>query len=230
MNVVSFGTDYSDYYFKRNNKSINLFYLNNKFFRIKNYFFKSITNFLNILFVISITDILKIPRKMVFKILLNFKNLPHRFNILGNKKNILWINDSKSTNISSTILALQNLSLFDKISKIWLILGGDGKLSDFENLLKPYLLKLRKLRICCFGKSKDVLYNLIPNISYKFSSLYCVVKYITNCAGNGDIILLSPSCSSTDQFLNFEDRGNVFINLYNKYNNICKKNIFYEKK
>ncbi len=214
-NIIKFG-EYNSNYFIKFNKNQKYLNINGKdIINIKNLYLKEIFNCVNFLLVLAISDILNISRNVSLNIISKFKGLPHRFNILGNKNNILWINDSKSTNIYSTKEALRNLYYIK--GKIWLLLGGDGKKADFINLLKPYLLKFNNLRICCFGKSKEILYSLVPDISRKFISMHNSVLYILKRIKFGDVILLSPACSSLDQFNNFEDRGNKFIYLFNKY-------------
>lgn len=96
-------------------------------------------------------------------------------------------------------------------------MGGDNKNVDFKKFLKPNLLFYKNLFICCYGKSKDIIFNLIPNISFKFNFLCDVVKFISINVKYNDVILFSPGCSSLDQFDNYKERGLEFIKLINKY-------------
>ncbi len=213
--IITFGTGKAEYHidFYKNN-----IFLSRNFYRIinvKDIFLTGWYNYLNFLVVLLIADILKIKRDNILNIISNFRGLPHRFNIVSKKNGILWINDSKSTNINSTISALRNLVCI--YGTIWLILGGDGKLVDFNFFLKPYLLLYRNLFICCYGKSKNILYNLLPHISKKFNYLNEVILYIINYVKFGDVVLLSPGCSSLDQFLNYKERGKKFEYLIKKY-------------
>ncbi len=214
-NIITFGLSRSIYNIKLFKNNIFLSKNNNIIINVKDIFLIGWFNYLNLLVVIIIADILKIPRKITLKIISNFKGLPHRFNIISKKNGVIWINDSKSTNINSTISALKNLPYVN--GKIWLLLGGDYKLVNFNLYLKPYLLLYRNLFICCFGQSKDIIYNLLPNISIKFNTLHEVILYIINYVKFGDIVLLSPACSSLDQYLNYKDRGNQFEYLVKKY-------------
>ncbi len=216
INIISFGVnETADYYLKFTKKNIYLAHLNNIIINVNKLYLKGVFNYLNILLVIAISDILCIPRNIIIKELILFKGLPHRFFYVGRKKGVIWINDSKATNISSTKSALENLKNFYQYKTIWLLLGGDGKKADFQNLLKPYLISVNNLKICTFGKDRILLGNLVPRISKIFFSLNYAVNYILNFVVAGDIILLSPACSSLDQFSSFEERGNLFINIFN---------------
>ncbi len=213
--VITFGINKGDYHINNYNNKKYLSYLNFNYINIEKIHLKGIFNYLNILVCICISNLFKIPKKIIFKNIMIFNGLPHRFNIISKYKGIICINDSKSTNVGSTISALSNL-LHIK-GKIWLLLGGDSKNVNFKKFLKPYLLLYNNLFICCFGKSKNEIYNLIPNISLKFDYLSDAVKYIFSKVKCNDVILLSPACSSTDQYLNYQERGNEFIYLVNKY-------------
>ncbi len=213
--IITFGTSKAKYHidFYKNN-----IFLSKNFCRIiniKDIFLTGWFNYLNFLVVILISDILKIKRNIMLNIISNFRGLPHRFHIISNNNGILWINDSKSTNVNSTITALSNLLYVNGI--IWLLLGGDSKLVDFDIFLKPHLLLYRNLFICCYGRSKNILYNLLPDISKKFNYLNEAVLYITNNVKFGDVVLLSPACSSLDQYLSYKERGEEFEFLVKKY-------------
>ncbi len=215
-NIITIGLKKSDYYIKKNNNDLYLHCFGLDLINVNNFYLKGFSNYVNFLFVISICDLLNISRSIVLDFISNFKGLPHRFSVVKNNKGVVWINDSKSTNIGSTLSALFNLSGIN--GYIWLLIGGDGKSADFENLLRPYLLFIsKKLHICCYGKSKDILFDMVPGISKKFSTMYSAVYYISNLVQVGDFVLLSPGCSSLDQFINFKDRGNQFIYLSKIY-------------
>ncbi len=214
--IITFGYNKGDYYIKKKKNFYFLYSYNNFYVSNKLIYLKGIFNYLNILVTICISEIFKIPKNIVLYNLINFIGLPHRFSIIKKNNGILWINDSKSTNIASTLAALNNLS--NVKGRIWLIMGGDNKNVDFNKFLKPNLLLYNNLFICCYGKSKNIIFNLIPKISFKFNFLSNVIKYILNYLKYNDVVLFSPGCSSLDQFVNYKERGNEFIKLVNKYN------------
>ncbi len=215
-NLITFGISKANYYLDFYKNKIFLSKKKCRLIDTNNIYLKGINNYLNFLAIIAISEILNIPKSIYLNRILTFRGLKHRFSIVHNNNGVLWINDSKSTNIGSTISALKLLCNVKGL--IWLLLGGDGKMVDFNYYLKPYLLIFKdKLRICCFGKSRNILFNLIPNISMKFFTLKEVVIYISNLIKNGDVVLLSPGCSSLDQFNSYKDRGNKFIFLSKIY-------------
>ncbi len=214
-NIITFGFKKSDYYISKKNNNLFLFNKGKIILDVKNLKIRGIFNYINLLSVIAISDFLGIKRNILLNIICKFKGLPHRFSFIKYNKGILWINDSKSTNISSTISALK--SLYNIKGIIWLLLGGDTKSVNFNILLKPFLLKYKNLRICCYGKDRNLLFNLVPSISNKFIYMSSAVFFILKYINYGDVILLSPACSSLDQFINFEQRGNEFIKLSKKY-------------
>lgn len=139
-----------------------------------------------------------------------FRGAEHRIESFFQFKGITCINDSKSTNIDSTITALKAVGV-DK--KIWLILGGQDKGSSYEILL-PYLHKYCK-KILTIGEAMEKIERELKNeIPLKpCGNLKISVKYAYEHAKKGDILLLSPACASFDQFKNFEERGTSFKKL-----------------
>ncbi len=216
-NIITFGINKGDYSIFFNRNKIFLKKDDKKIINVNELYLKGISNYLNFLVSICISDLFKISLDFCLNIISSFKGLSHRFSIILKKNNIVWINDSKSTNINSTIIALNNVLLFIKNGRIWLLLGGNGKNADFNGLLKPFLLNIKNLVLCCYGFDKDILYNLIPSISYKFFTMDEAFFYIKKFVKSGDFVLLSPACSSLDQFKNYKDRGNKFISLIKKY-------------
>lgn len=168
-------------------------------------------NYINALSALAISDILGIAHSISLKSISNFSGLPHRFQLVHTNNNIMWINDSKSTNVGSTIEAIKCLRIK---GKIWLLLGGYGKSANFD-LLTPHLQK-NNLIVYCFGKDRKILYNLRPEISIKKNNIKEAIKEIVLQVQPGDIVLLSPSCASYDQFKNFKERGNYFTSLVKK--------------
>ncbi|MFM8454197.1 MAG: UDP-N-acetylmuramoyl-L-alanine--D-glutamate ligase [Gammaproteobacteria bacterium] len=143
------------------------------------------------------------------KALGNFKGLEHRAEKVRIWQNILFVNDSKATNVGATLAALEGLR--DEIKGQWvLILGGDAKGADLRDL-KPAILKNVKACIL-IGKDAfrflELLEGELPCI--QVSSMVEVVSKALEQAQPGDGVLLAPACASTDMFRNFEDRGQQF--------------------
>ncbi|MFV0449427.1 MAG: UDP-N-acetylmuramoyl-L-alanine--D-glutamate ligase [Vibrio sp.] len=137
----------------------------------------------------------------------SYTGLTHRCQVVEDKHGVKWVNDSKATNVASTLAALSGLSLQ---GKLYLLVGGLGKGADFSSL-KPVFATL-PLKLCCFGKDGDQFMPLHPS-ARRFDTMEQVVKTISNELAHGDMVLLSPACASMDQFKNFMHRGEQFAAL-----------------
>ncbi len=142
-----------------------------------------------------------------------FKRLPHRYEILGSRRGLTFINDSKATNISSTIRALESAKKEFGSNKVLLICGGDLKKQDISRFLEVPGDCLKKSFI--IGKDSSVLQETLSKLSKseEVSSLEEAVKRALASYTEGDVLLLSPGCASTDMFPSYEERGNLFKKL-----------------
>ncbi len=150
--------------------------------------------------------------------LVGFTGLAHRCQRVESKDNIIWINDSKATNVGATIAAINGLAQTlasqsstvkaDTKQRLILIAGGDGKGADFTPLIKP--LTQHVSQVITLGKDGDKIGALVEN-SCKVVSLIEAVQVAKTIANTGDIVLLSPACASLDMFKNFSERGEQFI-------------------
>jgi len=133
----------------------------------------------------------------------SFKPLPHRLEPVKIKNFRTFINDSKATNISSTIHALKNLT-----GKIVLIVGGLDKGESFKKLL-PHLKNVRL--IVAYGDArKKIKKELSRKNVVSIQNFEDALKFAWEKSKKGEKIVLSPACASFDQFKNFEERGNFF--------------------
>jgi UDP-N-acetylmuramoylalanine--D-glutamate ligase len=134
----------------------------------------------------------------------SFKKPEHRLETVHTVSGIEFINDSKATNIDATIQALRSLK-----KPLILLAGGVDKGHSYS-AWAPYLEHVKL--IVCFGSSQDLIFNqlshLIPCI--KKQTLVEAICYAYDAAQSGDSVLLSPGCSSFDQFIDYQDRGRQF--------------------
>ncbi len=172
-------------------------------------------HFKNCLYILSkIAKLFKISNNIYLNTIKNFKGLPHRQEIIKIKNNLTFINDSKATNFSSTEVALNNYK------NIHWIVGGLAKTKD-----KIIITKFKKsiLRAYIIGKKIKFFLNQIKSsIKYNTSrslknALLSALREAKKNPGLKQVILLSPSAASFDQYKNFEHRGNVFKKLVKKY-------------
>ena len=179
-------------------------------FKIKNEYLTSKINDENMNFIYTFSKLLGIKEKLFIESMRTFKGLPHRFEIFLKRKNITFINDSKSTSFKSAELALSSLK------NIYWILGGSPKIGDKIKILK---YKKNILRCYLIGKNISFFKNQIKNkISFLITnnlknSIIQILKDSKLRKRENKFILLSPAAASFDQFVNFERRGDEFKRL-----------------
>ncbi|QOI11268.1 UDP-N-acetylmuramoyl-L-alanine--D-glutamate ligase [Blochmannia endosymbiont of Colobopsis nipponica] len=210
---VYFGVKYSNFYLDYYKKQIFLILHNKILLNCLDLKIVGYHNYLNILAALALVDFLSISHFVYWDVLRKFTGLPHRFELVHFKNGVRWINDSKSTNMASTRAALMSLS-FDR-GVIHLLLGGDAKSADF-NSFKSYVQGDR-IFLYCFGKDAKYLAKLRSDHVVITDTMEQALKIISIRACYGDVVLLSPGCSSLDQFENFEVRGERFTNLAKKF-------------
>jgi len=139
-----------------------------------------------------------------------FSALPHRMEFAGQVNGVNFYNDSKATNTDSVRFALQS---FPK--KIRIILGGKGKGEDFGVLTE--LLKERAEMVYLTGATVEEMTKAFSGkLKFEIEADFdkCV-KLAFEQSNAGDIVVLSPACTSYDRFKNFEKRGEHFKYLVN---------------
>ncbi|UFN70008.1 UDP-N-acetylmuramoyl-L-alanine--D-glutamate ligase [Vibrio alginolyticus] len=141
----------------------------------------------------------------------NYTGLTHRCQVVADNQGVKWVNDSKATNIASTMAALSGL---ESTGKLYLLVGGVGKGADFSPL-KPIFATLN-LQLCCFGADGDDFMPLHES-AIRFDTMEDVIQQVSSQLKPGDMVMLSPACASFDQFDNFMARGDVFAALAQKY-------------
>ncbi len=152
----------------------------------------------------------------------SFHPLPHRVELVGERRGVLFINDSKGTNVSAACAALETVRDEYPKSKVVLLLGGQKKEGSFRPLLEQMSNSIRHL--VCFGGSADLIREeLIAESSARRLPLAVKLPTITRertlgdavatafrVAQSGDVVLLSPACSSFDAYRNYVERGEDF--------------------
>jgi UDP-N-acetylmuramoylalanine--D-glutamate ligase len=146
-----------------------------------------------------------VSTEIIVKVLKEFSGVEHRIEFVDNIDGREIYNDSKSTNVKATQIAL---SSFDKPTI--LLLGGLDRGHSFDDL-KEYLKNTRA--IVCYGQTKDrikVFANSLHIHCVVVDNLEEATKEAYKLSHHGDVILLSPACASWDQFKDFEERGRTF--------------------
>ena len=141
-----------------------------------------------------------------------FRGLEHRLQFVGTHRERVFINDSKATNVAATLFALSK----NRHQPVVLIAGGEDKNQDFTPLAEE--IKARPLRgVVLIGEDTGVLERALTDIATTPAhTMDRAVHQALALSQPGDIILLSPACSSLDQYENYEARGDCFINHVNR--------------
>ena len=147
-----------------------------------------------------------IENEVIRKSLATFQTIEHRLEPVLSIKDVLYINDSKATNVDSAWYALE----CQKRPVVWIV-GGTDKGNDYSVL--EDLVKEKVKAIVCLGVDNAKIHaafeKLVPIIADTGSAEEAVRKS-AELAHPGDVVLLSPCCASFDLFKNYEDRGEQF--------------------
>ena len=147
-----------------------------------------------------------IGNEVIRRSLATFQPIEHRLEPVLSIKDVLYINDSKATNVDSAWYALE----CQKRPVVWIV-GGTDKGNDYSVL--DELVKEKVKAIVCLGVDNAKIHaafgDLVPAMADALSAEEAVKKAAA-FAAPGDVVLLSPCCASFDLFKNYEDRGEQF--------------------
>ncbi|MDD9178203.1 MULTISPECIES: UDP-N-acetylmuramoyl-L-alanine--D-glutamate ligase [Aliivibrio] len=168
-------------------------------------------NIANALVAIALLDAVGIDIKSTLDTLRTYNGLTHRCQVVADNGGIRWVNDSKATNVASTLAALSGLNIDGKLH---LLVGGVGKGADFSELSPA--LKALDLMMYCFGEDGPQFIPLDPR-SGLFQTMDEALASLFPTLNAGDMVMLSPACASFDQYANFMARGDAFTQLAKQY-------------
>jgi UDP-N-acetylmuramoylalanine--D-glutamate ligase len=154
-----------------------------------------------------------IDRQAVSDGLRSFPGVPHRLEEVSSPDGVLFVNDSKATNVASTLVALEAFAG----NPVHLILGGQGKDQDFSDLRGP--VERGCAAVYLIGEDAPAIAAALGGIDvpmHESADLDCALHVAARAAARGQVVLLSPACASFDQFANFEARGERFRELVEK--------------
>jgi UDP-N-acetylmuramoylalanine--D-glutamate ligase len=149
-----------------------------------------------------------IPRDSVADGLSSFEGVPHRLEPVRELGGVLYVNDSKATNVASAVAGIEAFE-----GGVHLILGGSLKGESFERLLEPVKARCRACYL--IGEAAEELAEALapaePGVSLvRSGTLERAVEAAAEAAEPGGVVLLSPACASFDAFADFEQRGDRF--------------------
>lgn len=154
----------------------------------------------------TIATLLKIRKATIRECLEKFQGVEHRLEKVLKINNVMYINDSKATNVNATFYALDSM----QTPTVWIV-GGVDKGNDYSELLP--LVNEKVKAIICLGVDNEKITKSFGNIvdmMVETQSMEQAIQVAYRLAERGDSVLLSPACASFDLFENYEDRGRQF--------------------
>lgn len=162
-------------------------------------------NIANALAALALAEGAQLPREACLAALRQYSGLPHRCRLVRELRGVRYYNDSKGTNVGSTLAAIRGLP-----APIHWLGGGQGKGQDFSPLATA--LKACEGRAYLFGRDAtliaDALHETVPLSQHP--DLFSALAAAHAAARAPASVLLSPACASMDQFKNYIDRGEQF--------------------
>ncbi len=175
-------------------------------YRLDNPALIGIHNKSNALAAIECARLMGVSPEHVQAGLSTFTGLPHRLELVREHRGVQWRNDSKATNIDSAVTGVQALE-----RPIVLIAGGRDKGASWQALVKASAGRVK--RVFAIGDAAPLVVDAFRGSDLAVDdvgTLQQAVLHAEKAAVSGDAVLLSPACSSFDQFKNFELRGEAF--------------------
>lgn len=163
-------------------------------------------NVYNALAATLATRLMQIPVTIIHQALREFKGVEHRLEFVKEIHGVRFYNDSKATNVDSTYVALDSF----KKGKVILMAGGKHKGSPYTPLRDMIKQKVKCLVL--IGQAAPLIEKDLGDLTLVIhaNSMHEAVHESFKQAGTGDVVVLSPACSSYDMFENYEDRGRQF--------------------
>ena len=186
-----------------NNNAI--YYKGSKIINLSDICLKGEHNLENIMAAILTVKEFNVSDDDIVAVLKKFKGVEHRIEYVKEIDGIKIYNDSKSTNVKATQIALSSF-----VEPTILLLGGLDRGHSFEELTE-YMGNVKL--VISYGQTKNRIKEYCDKINKEcivVDTLKDAVLVASNNATKGDVILLSPACASWDQFKDFEERGKIF--------------------
>lgn len=202
-------------FFSKNKLKKGVFLFENQIFinkkpilKITDISIKGEKNLENVLASVSICSHFKVLDFVYEKAISSFTPASHRMEVVGKIKGITFVDDSKATNVASALACLETY----KNENVVLLLGGILKESEIDEIFKNAQIKA----VVCFGADGRIFFDRATANgvkSFVFQKFEDAVNFSKRIATEGDFVLLSPACSSFDEFSSYAERGECFKNL-----------------
>ena len=163
----------------------------------------------NALILLAVMHAANLSFDVGLDVIKSFEGLSHRCELVSEKNAVSWYNDSKATNEGATIAAIQSIAPSCE-GKMILIAGGDAKGAELIDLKS--IVSSEVDHVFVLGKDQELLFDLLSLVVKVecVESLDEAVASANQLAQSGDVVLLSPACSSLDMFRDYQHRGEEF--------------------
>jgi len=164
-------------------------------------------NAANVMAALALCAGVGVEAERVLPALKTFRGLPHRVEKVGEIGKVLYVDDSKGTNVGATLAAVSGMG-----RPVAIILGGDGKGQNFSPL-KPALAKHGRA-VALIGRDAPIIEQALAGCGLpmqRCADMAQAVHWLSGQAQPGDCVLLSPACASFDMYRNYEHRAEAFI-------------------
>ncbi len=166
---------------------------------------RGVHNVENLMAAVAVAKLVGTPPKIIQQTIEEFPGLEHRLEFVREKNGVRFYNDSKGTNVGAVLKSLASFS-----EPIVLLAGGIDKGGDYRLLEREVKQRVKKLIL--FGAAKEIIQKALGHLTETVvvETLEAAVQEVHKSARPGDIVLLSPACSSFDMFQDYAERGKAF--------------------
>ncbi len=164
-------------------------------------------NAANAMAALALCEAIGVEPTRLIEPLKSFSGLPHRVETVAEIDGVLYVDDSKGTNVGATLAAIEGMGC-----KVAIVLGGDGKGQDFSPL-KPALEKHGRA-VALIGRDAAAIGMALEGSGVPtriLGDMEAAVRWLAAQAQSGDCVLLSPACASLDMYKNYAHRAQAFI-------------------
>lgn len=164
-------------------------------------------NAANALAALALCEAVGVTPERLLPALKSFKGLPHRVETVAEIGGVLYVDDSKGTNVGATLAAIEGMG-----RKVAIVLGGDGKGQDFSPLKAA--LEKHGRAVALIGRDAAAIGMALEGSGVPtriLGDMAAAVGWLAGHAQAGDCVLLSPACASLDMYRNYAHRAEAFI-------------------
>ena len=164
-------------------------------------------NAANAMAALALCDAIGVAPERLIEALKSFAGLPHRVEQVAEIAGVVYVDDSKGTNVGATLAAIEGMG-----RKVAIVLGGEGKGQDFSPL-KPALQKHGRA-VALIGRDAETIGAAIEGCglpTFMAGDMAAAVRWLATQAKASDCVLLSPACASLDMYRNYAQRAEAFV-------------------